>query len=381
VNSFDVIIAGTGAAGSAAAYHLARRGVRVLALDRSSIPNDDASHAGVTRIIRRAYFEHPDYVPLLNRAYELWRDLERTQSSRFFFTPGALYAGPVGCELLAGVVRSAGLHSIPIEHVSRANAAERFPGFVIPEDHGAILEPDAGFLLAHDAIRAHAQGAAQAGATLRAHEAVLRWGDDGSGVWVETVQGRYTGARLILAAGAWMPGLSRMRLPLSVTRQTLVWVTPEPGVYEGAPVWAFMHHDGTMYYGFPAEAGGDAGLKAARHFKGDVIDPDTGDRAAPEREVAEVVEFLRERLPRAGARVRRACTCLYTSTPDEHFVIGVHPEHARVIVASPCSGHGFKFASVVGEALADLAHAGRTDLPIGFLSPARFHGAQRERVP
>lgn len=376
---FDVIIAGVGSAGSAAAYHLASRGARVLALDRASIPNDESSHSGVTRIIRKAYFEHPDYVPLLVRAYELWRDLEREAGTRVLFMPGVLYAGPEDGPLVRGSLESAALHSLWVESLSEADVRARFPGFVVPPGHRSLFEPEGGYLLADEAIRAHARLAISHGAIIREREPIRRWATDAHAVTVETDHGTYTAASLILCAGAWMPTLARIGMPLRVTKQTFAWFSPSATEVDGPPstsvrsdqpAWAMEDADGSLYYGFPAGAGGE-GVKAARHVPGETFDPNTVARDASISEVERVADFLRRRVPRSAGPLLRAGACLYTNSPDGHFVVGKHPDHDRVVVASPCSGHGFKFASVMGEALADLASAGATKLPVSFLSPER----------
>ncbi|GJQ29003.1 MAG: N-methyltryptophan oxidase [Phycisphaerae bacterium] len=380
MNAYDVILAGVGAAGSAAAYHLARRGARVLALDRGTIPNDQSSHGGATRIIRKAYFEHPDYVPLLTRAYELWRDLERASGSRVLFTPGVLYAGPAHGPLVRGSLESAALHALRVESLSEAEAGARFPGFVIPAGHRALFEPEGGYLHADGAIRAHARLAVAHGAIVREREPVRRWAADSRGVTVETDHGIYAAASLVLCAGAWMPTLARLGVPLRVTKQTFAWFSPRATQVDGPPstsmqtdqpVWAMEDADGSLYYGFPAGAGGE-GVKAARHVPGEATDPDTPSREPETAEVERVAEFLRRRVPGAAGPMLRAGACLYTNSPDGHFVLGMHPAHARVIVASPCSGHGFKFASVMGEVLADLSLSGCSRWPVGFLSPKRI---------
>lgn len=392
MTSFDVIVVGVGASGSASAFHLASRGARVLALDRASIPNDESSHSGVTRIIRKAYFEHPDYVPLLVRAYELWRDLEREAGARVLFTPGVLYAGPEGGLLVRGSLESASLHSLRVETLSEADARARFPGFVVPACHRALFEPEGGYLLADEAIRAHARLAVAHGAIVREREPVRRWAADAHAVTVETDHGTYTAASLILCAGAWMPTLARLSVPLRVTKQTFAWFDPSrdtntraaevdgppsTSVPSDQPVWAMEDTDGSLYYGFPA--GGD-GVKAARHVPGEAFDPDTSARDASSAEVDRVADFLRRRVPGSAGPLLRAGACLYTNTPDGHFVVGNHPDHARVVVASPCSGHGFKFASVMGEVLADLALNGSTALPVHFLSPNRIHHRDTENT-
>lgn len=372
--AFDVIIAGVGAAGSAAACHLARRGARVLALDRHSIPNDRSSHSGTTRIIRQAYFEHPDYVPLLLRAYEHWRQLEITSRQPLMFLPGMLYSGPRDGPLVQGCLAASRRQSLNVETLDSGDAMAMFPGFSLPPDHGVLFEPAGGYVLADAAIRTHASQAAAHGAILSECEPLLQWGASRTSVWVQTPKARYEAGALVLATGAWMSQVSRLSIKLTATLQTLVWTEPrQPSAFASpkAPVWAISDDDGSMYYGFPSGAGGP-GLKAARHHPGVEFDPEMSERPVPQGDIAQVMRFLGRRLPGACGPVTRTAACIYTSTVDQHFVLDRHPDHSRVIVSSACSGHGFKFAPVIGEAIADLCLGDRSPLPIEFLSLSRF---------
>ena len=378
MSHFDVIVAGVGAMGSATLQQLTARGARVLGIERFGIAHAHGSSGGDTRLIRKAYFEHPDYVPLLARAYENWRALEAASGARLLFETGALYMGRPDGALLDGSRRSAALHGLRLETLTAAALRERFPQFRCPEGHAALFEPEAGFLLASHAIRASLAVAQASGARLITGERLLDWGASADGVWVRTNRDRYQAGRLVLTLGSWSAGLLRgLGFDLRVTRQPLYWVAaPEPAGYGlGAlPAWALEDEGGPgLYYGFPAlpaAHGVRPGIKFARHLPGPVVDPDApmqpADRLAFQQALARVQRFLPAlQGPWCGADV-----CKYTLSADEHFIVDLHPALRRVSFACGFSGHGFKFASVMGEALADLALEGRSALPIEFLSMA-----------
>jgi len=374
---FDVIVIGTGGMGSAAALHLARRGVRVCGLDRFPPGHDRGSSHGQTRLIRLAYYEHPDYVPLLRRAYELWRDLETAAGRPLLVESGLLLAGPPESAVVRGTVESAEVHALPLERLDHAEAARRWPQVRLPDGWSVVHEPRGGYLMVEDCVRAHAAAAAQAGAVLVAGRTVLGWrATPGGGAVVETDAGDYAADRLVVAAGSWAADLARLpEVPLRVLRKSLFWY--EPAVAARAkhaagrlPCFGFDGPEG-FFYGFPALAG--AGLKIAEHTGGTpVADPLAVDRGVVAAERARVEAVLTARLPGVGTQLAAHAACLYTMSPDGHFLVGLHPHHPQVVVAAGFSGHGFKFAAVMGEILADLATAGRSSLPIGFLAPTRF---------
>jgi sarcosine oxidase len=373
--SFDVIVVGLGAMGAAACAHLAGRGARVLGLDRFSIPNDRGSSHGDSRVIRRCYYEHPDYVPLLRRAYALWRELEGTAETPLLRVTGGVYTGAPDCAFIVDTLAAARAHDLPHERLSRADLRDRYPQFTVPDDHVAIFEPDAGYVLAEAAVSACAVQAMQGGAVLRGHEPVLDWSASAGGVEVTTSRGTYAADRLVLCAGPWLGRLIAERgTCLSVTRQVLAWVWPPRPERFGAdvfPVFGIDDPDGEVYYGFPM-GHGRPGFKIARHHVGPPADPDRVDRDVHVDDERDVRAALARYLPDANGPLLSMAVCMYTSTPDGHFVIDRHPEHERVVVAGGFSGHGFKFASVVGETLADLALDGATANPVGFLSFDRF---------
>jgi len=376
---FDVIVVGTGGIGSAAALQLARRGVRVLGLDRFPPAHGRGSSHGQTRLIRLAYYEHPDYVPLLKRARWLWRDLERASGRPLLVETGLVMAGPAGGGLIRGSLAAARAHDLPLERLTAAAAAARWPALRIPEPWEVVWEASAGYLLVEECVRAHAAEAVRAGALLRSGVTVRGWRIEAGRATVETDAGPFTGDRLVLCPGAWAAGLLQLpAVPLVVLRKSLFWYAPEPAdraAHEpGAlPCFAFDAPEG-FCYGFPALD--DRGVKLADHSGGAVVtDPLTVDRSVDSAERRRVETWLAAHLPRAGGRPTDHAVCLYTMSPDHHFLLGLHPAHPEVAIAAGFSGHGFKFASIVGEVLADLASAGRTPLPIEFLAPGRFAAA------
>jgi sarcosine oxidase len=376
-STYDAIIIGLGAMGSAAADHLARRGRRVLGLERYTPTHALGSSHGRSRIIRLAYMEHPDYVPLLRRAYELWAELERSVGEPLLTLTGGLMIGAPESKAVSGAVESARTHGLPYELLGAAEARRRFPPLALADGEVALHEPQAGFLRPEACVTAHLRRAASSGAELRFEEPALSWESDERGVRVTTARGTFEAARLIIAPGAWAPQLlGDLGVPFSVLRQVLFWFEPEGGAApfapERFPIYIWETGAGPTFYGFPHQDGPPGGVKVAIHSEGDPTSPETIDRAVHERDLAAIRAALAGRITALGGRVLDAAVCMYTMTPDEHFVVGIHPRRPNVVVASPCSGHGFKFASVLGEVLADLAEAGATRHAIGLFAPARF---------
>ncbi len=378
--SYDVIVAGLGAMGSAAAFHLARRGQRVIGLDRYAPPHDRGSSSGRSRIIREAYFEHPAYVPLVQRAYELWRELEYG-SGRTLMTPtGGLMIGPPEGELVAGALASARAHELHHEVLDAAALAQRYPGMTPTAETVAVWEPRAGVLFPEACIEEHLRAAANAGAELRGEQPATRWTASDAGVEVVTPHETLTAGALILAAGAWMGELlPDAGLALEVRRQPLFWFEPlgEPERFspQRFPVFIWEHDPGRFIYGFPDF--GD-GVKLARHGEGERTAPGSVRRDVTSVEAEEVRGTAERLLPGAIGPPRSAATCLYTNTPDHHFVLDAHPAHPNVWIASPCSGHGFKFSSAIGEILADWVTGREPRFDLGLFRLARFQSHARD---
>jgi sarcosine oxidase len=377
--SFDVIVIGIGAMGASACYHLARRGVRVLGLEQFAIVHAMGSSHGHTRMIRLAYYEHPDYVPLLRRAYALWDELESETGERVLYRTGGIYMGAAGGEVVRGCVEAARTHALAYEALTHDDLQRRHPEFTLPDDYVGVWEPQAGFLLCERAVGLYARLALQAGAELHAHEPVTGVDLRQDGVTVTTAAGAYHAARAVFCGGAWSGRLlAGLGVNLVVTRQALGWLWPQrPEAFAlGAfPVWGIEQPDGSLAYGFPMMSD-VPGLKLARHGRGKVTDPDSVSRQPTDADRAEVLDIARRYLPAAAdAPTLASRICLYTNSPDGHFVIDRHPLSPAACVACGFSGHGFKFASVVGEVLADLATTGQTSLPVGFLGLGRFGNA------
>jgi len=370
---YDVIVAGVGAMGSAACFHLARRGKRVLGLERFDIPHAMGSSHGVNRIIRLAYAEGAFYVPLLKRAYELWDELQERGGRQLLWTTGYV---DIGAELVDVSLESCRLHDLRHELVDGRELGRRHPGFRLPHDLPALLQADGGFLLAEDCVVEHVLQAQALGADIRAREAVLGWESGDGGVRVETERGSYAADRLVVAAGAWASVLGRLDPDLAVAeRNALAWfqpLVPELFGLDRFPCFGLAGEEG-IFYGFPQF--GVPGVKVGRlHHRHERVDPDSFDREPNAADETLLRSFVERYLPEAAGPTMALKTCLFENSPDEHFVIDVHPNDENVVVAAGFSGHGFKFASVVGEILADLVLEGTSRHEIGFMRLARFVG-------
>ncbi len=379
---YDVIVAGLGAHGSAAAHHLARRGARVLGLDAFAPGHALGSSVGLTRIIRLSYSEHPDYVPLLVRAWDLWQELERDAGEDLLVRTGGVYIGPGDSETVAGAALSARQHQLPHELLRPADLARRFPVFQLDPSWTGVYEERAGLLWSDRCVAAHLRLAERNGAELRFSEPVRSWGGSGDGVEARTDAGTYAAGTLVVAAGAWNPSLlPEIARHLQVERVPLFWFEPRGDLerFRAASLPVYLIEtdwDGT-FYGFPYLD--DQGLKVARHHSGTFAAPEAVDRATSPEDEERVRRFLRAHMPIADGELRSSKVCMYTNSPDEHFLLGAYPGTAHVVYASACSGHGFKFSTVIGEILADLALEDATPHPIGFLSASRLGPAMDPR--
>jgi sarcosine oxidase len=375
--AFDVIVVGIGGMGSATAWQLARRGQRVLGLERFDIPHTMGSSHGVTRIIRLPYYEDPAYVPLLHRAYALWRELEAATGKRVLHTHGSIDAGPAEGRVFAGALTSARLHALEHEVLTGAEVNDRFPGYRLPAGHRAIFQPQGGYVMSERAIVAHVRAAQAAGAEIHAREQVLGWEakPGGEGVVVTTDRGRYEAGRLVLTAGAWMADLAPLLQGVAVPeRQVLAWLQPQaPDLFtpERFPVFNLEVAEG-RYYGFPVVE--VPGFKFGRyHHRTEHMPAEAMRREVDAADESLLREFADRYFPQGTGPTMALRACIFTNTPDEHFILDHHPAHRQVVLASPCSGHGYKFCSVVGEVLADLATGdGTTRHAIDFLRLGRL---------
>jgi sarcosine oxidase len=373
--SFDIAIIGLGVIGSAALAALARRGRRVVGIDRFAPGHDRGSSHGTTRVIRLGYFEHPSYVPLVRAAYPLWRELEARSGRSLMTITGIVEIGPPASDLVAGTLRSSRLHGLPHDILDPGTLMKRFPAFRLPEDFVGVFQPDGGFVRAEPAVAALQELASRSGAELIWNEPVLAVEPHRDSVVVTTGRGEIRAGCAIVAAGPWQKLLlPQLPVRLRVTRQVLGWFEPADHARpwfaaERFPVFLLENANG-VFYGFPADADG---VKIAKHHHLDeAVDPDHYDRAISAADEAVVRIALRAHLPDADGKLLAAQTCLYTMTPDGDFIIDRLPECPEIIVAAPCSGHGFKFAPVIGEILADLTVAGRTEHDISRFSLKRF---------
>jgi sarcosine oxidase len=371
VDRYDVVVVGVGGMGSAALYHLARRGKRVLGLERFDLLHERGSSHGLTRIIRLAYFEHPDYVPLLRRAYELWGELEAEAGEQLLHVTGIVEGGD---RILDGVLRSCEEHDIPHEVLNGAEIAKRFPAYRLPPAMDVVHQRDGGFVVPERCIVAHVAGALARGATLRAREHVLEWEQNENGVRVTTDRGVVEAETLVLTAGAWSQDVARLPAGLvRGVRQSLAWLQPtRPELFEPGRMPVFnLALDGGHFYGFPAH--GIPGFKLGRydHF-GSGGDPDTISREPTLEDEAPLRAFAERYFPDGAGPTVALKSCLFEPSPDEHFLIDRHPDAPSAVVAGGFSGHGYKFCSVVGEILADLAIDGSTRHDIELFRLDRF---------
>ncbi len=375
---FDDIVIGVGGMGSSKVYHLAQRGLKVLGLERYDIPNEMGSSHGVTRMIRLAYHEHPSYIPLMQRAYELWHQLENQTGERLLITTGSIRGGTEGSSMFQGSKEACDIHHLPYEVLDGPEINQRFPGYKLPEDVLAVYQADGGFLLSERCIIGYVSAALELGAEVHGREQVLSWEPWGDGVKIQTDKDSYTAGSLVISAGSWasklVPDLTELAIP---ERQVLAWFQPNqpklfnPGVF---PVWGLEVDEG-RFYGFPSY--GMPGFKVGRyHHLNEQVDPDTMDREPNARDEEVLREFTRIYFPDAAGPTLALKTCMFTNTPDEHFILDRLPDYPQVCIAAGFSGHGFKFCSVVGEIMADLSQDGETPHDLSLFRLSRFSNSQ-----
>ncbi len=371
---YDAIVVGVGGMGSAALLHLAQRQVRVLGLEQFEIPHELGSSHGVTRIIRLAYWEHPAYVPLLRRAYELWRELERFAGEQLLVTTGSVDAGEPDSRPIRGALDACRQFGLRHETFNSSELHLRFPGYRLPTNLVAVYQPNGGFLLSERCITAHVNAAMQLGAIVHTNERMVDWDVAGDHLVVHTDRSTYTTRRLVVTAGPWAGKAVAALQPLvSVERQVVMWVTPrrpELFVPERFPVF-YLHAEEGSFYGFPVF--GDLGFKIGRyHHLRQIVDPDRVDRACHAEDEMVLRQAIQRYFPDAEGATNSLKTCLFTNTSDEHFIIDTLADTPRVVVAAGFSGHGYKFCSVVGEILADLALDGQTRHDISLFALQRL---------
>jgi monomeric sarcosine oxidase len=370
---YERIVVGVGGVGSAALYHLARQGVRVLGIEQFGVAHDRGSSHGQTRIIRQAYFEHPDYVPLLVRAYELWRDLEESTGERLFDQVGLLEAGPADGIVIPGIRQSVAQHGLAIESLTADEARKRFPAFTIPHALDVVFEPTAGLLYVERCVAAQIREAQRCGADLLTETPIERLEFTDTTVIVHTPGRRWETEGIVCCAGPWSRDLFAETYPLQVQRKHLHWYAtrgPAAEARAGCPTFLFELPHG-CFYGFPAVD--RLGVKVAEHSGGEnVSHPTDVDRTLDADDERRVADFVRQYLAAVTLERQHHAVCMYTRTPDDHFLIDWHPQHERSVVAAGLSGHGFKFVPVLGEVLAEMTLTGATRWPVEFLRAGRF---------
>lgn len=378
MDRYDVIVVGAGVMGSAAAYHLAKRGRRVLLLEQFPIGHERGSSHGHSRIFRLAY-DSADYVRLAQAAYPLWRELEWDAGADLLTLTGGIdFADPATPSIDATRATLTSL-GVPFDLLDHAAAARRFPQFALSEGGVAIYQADSGILDATACVHALAQQARHFGAAVVDQSPVLEITPEPGGASVRTAEATYAADRLVVTAGSWarpLLGQLGLDLPLTVTKEQFAFFQPhDPALFAPGRCPIFIHHisEGPSLYGFPIA--GLPGVKAAFHGAGPPIAPESDDRTVEPGPLAALHAHVARWLPQAAGEVMHAQTCRYTTTPDHEFIIDQHPEHAQILIGSPCSGHGFKFGVLIGSILADLAERGATSHTIERFRLARFAAA------
>ncbi|NBQ30821.1 MAG: N-methyl-L-tryptophan oxidase [Proteobacteria bacterium] len=374
--TFDVVVLGLGVMGASAVHQLAGRGVRVLGLDANQRGHVLGSSHGRSRIIREAYYEAAEYVPLVQRAFIQWRELEEETGLDLLLMTGCLNIGRPGTQVVDGVIASARRHGLPSEVLPSDAMRSRFPAFALPESHVGVYQPTAGVLNADACVGALVDASVARGATIRHGELVNNWEPDGDGVIVRTPSGTIRAQKLVITAGPWSASvLADLGLPLQAVRQYVVHFEPQaPERFSppGFPAFIWDVAEGEVY-GIPYLPG--SGFKVGGHDPGEPCTPETARRTVTAEEIENVRSIFERCLPGCATTMSMAATCLYTVTPDRHFIIDRHPEHPQVSYAAGFSGHGFKFGPTIGEVLADLAIEGSSRHDVAFLRAARFPAA------
>ncbi|MFL2597898.1 MAG: N-methyl-L-tryptophan oxidase [Flavobacteriaceae bacterium] len=380
-SNYDVIVIGVGSMGSSTCYQIAKQGYSVLGLEQFDIPHEMGSHGGQSRIIRKAYFEHPNYVPLLERAYENWKSLEQEVSNQIYFKTGLLYFGPSKHPLITGTQKSAKKYNIQVNEFNRKEQIDKFPQFKIPNDYSNLIEVDAGFVTPERAILTYTKQALKHKATIHINEKTLQWSKKDGVIQVKTNKQTYYCKKLVLTAGAWNSKFSNLQ-NLEVTRQVMFWAKPRNiNMFNlnKFPCWTYADTTNKgIYYGFPnlsnSSFGEPPGIKFAHHTKGTLTDSDAVNKNISKDEQRTIIETIRKFIPEGIDSISSIKTCLYTYSPDEDFILDFYNKNKDVVIGAGFSGHGFKFASVIGEIIAELVIKGKSIHPINFLKSNRFNG-------
>lgn len=372
---FDAIVIGLGAHGSSALYHLSQTGQKVAGIDRFTPPHNRGSSHGQSRIIRKAYHESPMYVPLVKEAYNLWESLEKVSGKQLLLRTGGIVLGDENAAVVKGAKLSAKMHDIPHEILDYGDIKKRFPILKPASDTVAVLDKDAGILFPEQCIQTHLEEAQKSGASLHTNEQVLKITPHDFFVEIETNKTKYQSAKVIVAAGAWLNSLMpELKLPLTIERQVLYWFRNKNAgprfTPDALPIYIWEHAPGNVFYGFPDL--GD-GIKTAFYHGGRVIEPNALTQDVTSAEIDSMKQVV-ETCFDIDAQFNYATACMYTDTPDEDFILDFHPQHKNVIIASPCSGHGFKFSSLIGKILCGMATNRGVAFDLSPFSIDRFNG-------
>ncbi len=373
--TLDAIVLGLGVMGSAALHRMAKAGLRVRGIDRFDVPNAMGSSHGGTRVTRKAYFEDARYVPLLERSWALVAEMEKEHAQTLLVRTGGLYFGAADSPGVRASLEAARRHGLAHEWLDASAIRRRFPMFAPEDGDAGVFEDDAGILLAEKVVIAQLELALAAGASVHARERSVRIELGAGGVRVTTDRGVHEAERIVVALGPWwsepLEGLPPLAIPMRVERQVQLWLAPRsPELFEPARMPVFLRFGApTAFYGLPRAA--LPGVKICRHHGGETARPDVLDRELRAEDEIAVRAFVRRTMPLADGPLLGARVCMYTNTPDENFVVGVHPAHARVLVMAGFSGHGFKLAPAMGELVAELATRGKTTLDASLFDPAR----------
>jgi len=372
MNHYDAVVVGCGAMGSSVSYNLSKRGLKVLTLEQFGLNHELGSSHGKTRIIRLAYYEDPRYVPLLKRAFESWRELEHRSGRRLLVMTGGLMIGKPEGELVAGVLESAKSHGLPHRVLSAQEVEGEFGAFRLDGGFSAVYDQNAGILFPEECIEAFVRLAEESGCRFAFSEPATKWNATAEGIEVESTKASYSADRVVFCAGAWTEKLLGGLVPLEVERQVVFWF-PSKGERRFTPtqmpVFITEEAPGLFFYGVP-DVG--QGVKVARTHGGKIVKPDAVPREVTKEDAAPVEAYVSKRMNGLEVPAIASRTCLYTNTPDLNFALGLHPKDSRVAVVSACSGHGFKFAGPLAEAVAELVTEGKSAMDISFLRLERF---------
>ncbi|TWT25777.1 N-methyl-L-tryptophan oxidase [Planomicrobium sp. CPCC 101110] len=374
--TYDVAIIGGGTMGIATAYYLAKAQQKVLVIDQFSIPNNFGSHHGETRILRLGYGNGGIYVPLVKEALVLWKDLEQETGKILFNQTGAISVGHPGSDFVKETIESSLQYNLTHEKLDAKSLMARWPGILVPDDYIACYDPHSGFLYSEECVQTYKEESIKLGVTILENQRVEDIQTSEAEVKIVTADATLVARKAVITAGAWIPKLlPELDLDIEPLRKTFGWFeTSEEDLYGNEfPCFVFDTHNVGHYYGFPDYDG--KGLKVGRMDLGDVVDPDEVNRDffTTSHEEDDLRSFLSRFLPQANGQLNEGKVCLFSMTPDNDFIIDFHPEHSNLVIAGGFSGHGFKFASVIGKILTDLAIEGKTDLNISFLKLNRFY--------